>query len=186
MLAAVAADTAGTDLAAVGDELPQQGRVLVVDVGRLVLAELADLLLGLANRGLGHRVLQIQRGSGKKGSEGGLVGRPGGRRPGVARAAAATATEATTAAAAEAAALTPRGAGDLGRCIAQRGADLLDLELDDGALLAFLRLERTLLEPAADDDPRSAGERPGHVLGRLPPHVAAEEQRLAVLPLLRL
>src|SRR4051812_20829715 len=59
MLAAVAADAAGTDLAAVGDELPQQGRVLVVDVGRLVLAELADLLLGLANRGLGHRVLQV-------------------------------------------------------------------------------------------------------------------------------
>src|SRR4051794_17618768 len=111
VLAAVAADAAGTDLAAVGDELPQQGRVLVVDVGRLVLAELADLLLGLANRGLGHRVLQIQRGSGKKGSEGGLVGRPGGRGPGVARAATATATatEATTTEAA--AALTARGAG---------------------------------------------------------------------------
>src|SRR4051794_1898414 len=187
VLAAVAAHAAGTDLAAVGDELPQQGRVLVVDVGRLVLAELADLLLGLANRGLGHRVLQIQRGSGKKGSEGGFVGRPGGRRPGVARA--ATAAEATTAAATAAeaaAALTARGAGDLGRGIAQRGADLVDLELDDGALLAFLRLERALLEPAADDDPRSAGERLGHVLGRLPPHVAAEEQRLAVLPLLRL
>src|SRR6185312_3709440 len=53
---AVAADAAGTDLAAVGDELPQQRRVLVVDVGRLVLAELADLLLGLANGWLGHRV----------------------------------------------------------------------------------------------------------------------------------
>src|SRR3712207_9117872 len=58
VLAAVAADAAGTDLAAVGDELPQQSRVLVVDVGRLVLAELADLLLGLANRGLGHLVLR--------------------------------------------------------------------------------------------------------------------------------
>src|ERR1700709_2072119 len=55
VLAAVAADAAGTDLAAVGDELPQQGRVLVVDVGRLVLAELADLLLGLPNRWLGHQ-----------------------------------------------------------------------------------------------------------------------------------
>src|SRR5689334_6438449 len=54
VLAAVAADAAGTDLAAVGDELPQQRRVLVVDVGRLVLAELADLLLDLANGGLGH------------------------------------------------------------------------------------------------------------------------------------
>src|SRR4051812_33659744 len=59
VLAAVAADAAGTDLAAVGDELPQQRRVLVVDVGRLVLAELADLLLGLANRWLGHRILLV-------------------------------------------------------------------------------------------------------------------------------
>src|SRR4051795_181205 len=55
VLDAVAGDPAGTDLAAVGDELPQQGGVLVVDVGRLVLAELADLLLGLANRWLRHR-----------------------------------------------------------------------------------------------------------------------------------
>src|SRR3712207_9337947 len=62
VLAAVAAHAAGTDLAAVGDELPQQGRVLVVDVGRLVLAELADLLLGLPNRGLGHWGLQVRRG----------------------------------------------------------------------------------------------------------------------------
>src|SRR6476469_7679354 len=54
VLAAVAADAAGTDLAAVGDELPQQRRVLVVDVGRLVLAELANLLLGLAQNRLRH------------------------------------------------------------------------------------------------------------------------------------
>src|SRR4051794_41348886 len=80
VLAAVAADAAGTDLAAVGDELPQQGRVLVVDVGRLVLAELADLLLGLANRWLGHRGSPEKRERGK-GSEGRLVGRTGGRRP---------------------------------------------------------------------------------------------------------
>src|ERR1700709_129018 len=60
VLAAVAADAARTDLAAVGDELPQQGRVLVVDVGRLVLAELADLLLRLWQGGAGvggcHRI----------------------------------------------------------------------------------------------------------------------------------
>src|SRR3954467_8039754 len=55
VLDAVAGDPAGADLAAVGDELPQQRRVLVVDVGRLVLAELADLLLDLANGRLGHR-----------------------------------------------------------------------------------------------------------------------------------
>src|SRR6476469_6858690 len=58
VLAAVAADAASTDLAAVGDELPQQRRVLVVHAGRLVLAELADLLLDLADGGLGHWVLQ--------------------------------------------------------------------------------------------------------------------------------
>src|SRR3954453_16192598 len=58
VLDAVAGDPAGTDLSAVGDELPQQGGVLVVDVGRLVLAELADLLLRLADGGLGHWVLQ--------------------------------------------------------------------------------------------------------------------------------
>src|SRR3954470_19678534 len=54
VLDAVAGHPAGTDLAAVGDELPQQRRVLVVDVGRLVLAELADLLLRLAKDWLGH------------------------------------------------------------------------------------------------------------------------------------
>src|SRR4051812_19158193 len=80
VLAAVAADAAGTDLAAVGDELPQQGRVLVVDVGRLVLAELADLLLGLANRGLGHRSSPgssgrwIRKGDQKGGSSDGPAG----------------------------------------------------------------------------------------------------------------
>src|SRR5829696_7902786 len=67
VLAAVATDAAGTDLAAVGDELPQQRRVLVVDVGRLVLAELADLLLDLANGGLGHRSSPDTRCSGKSG-----------------------------------------------------------------------------------------------------------------------
>src|SRR3954463_4758881 len=119
-------------------------------------------------------------------SEGRFVGRPGGRRPGVARAAATTG-EATAAATTEtAAALTTRGTGDLRGGVAEGRADLVDLELDDGALLAFLRVEGALLEPAADDDARTAGQRLGDVLGRLAPDVAAEEQRLAVLPLLRL
>src|SRR6478672_4287752 len=76
VLAAVAADAAGTDLAAVGDELPQQRRVLVVDVGRLVLAELADLLLDLADGGLGHWVLQrsVRRVIQKGGSSDGPAG----------------------------------------------------------------------------------------------------------------
>src|SRR5688500_2131414 len=55
VLGAVAGDPAGADLAPVRDVLPEQGGVLVVDeVGVLVLAERADLLLGLAHRRLGH------------------------------------------------------------------------------------------------------------------------------------
>src|SRR5690349_1588980 len=55
VLGAVARHPAGTDLAAVGDELPQQPRVLVVDVGDLVMAEEANLLFRLANCRLRHR-----------------------------------------------------------------------------------------------------------------------------------
>src|SRR6185436_15245353 len=55
VLGAVAGHPTGTDLAAVGDELPQQTGVLVVDVGDLLLAENANLLLGFAGRWLRHR-----------------------------------------------------------------------------------------------------------------------------------
>src|SRR3954465_7386528 len=92
--------------------------------------------------------------------EGRLVGGAGGGRPRVARAATPApppATEAATAATEAAATLTAGRAGDLGRGVPQRGADLVDLELDDGALLAFLGLERALLEPAGHDTPRAAG-----------------------------
>src|SRR4029078_9102091 len=54
LLQPVAGDPTRADLAAVGDELAEQGGVLVVDPGRLLLAELADLLLRLAEYGLGH------------------------------------------------------------------------------------------------------------------------------------
>src|SRR3954451_21030412 len=54
VLDAVAGHPTRADLAAVGDELPEQGGVLVVGTGRLLLAELPDLLLGLAEYGLGH------------------------------------------------------------------------------------------------------------------------------------
>src|SRR6476469_3458384 len=54
VLHAVAGDPTRADLAAVGDELAQEGRVLVVDVGHLLLAELAKLLLRLAEYWLGH------------------------------------------------------------------------------------------------------------------------------------
>src|SRR3954447_18464903 len=54
VLRAVARHPTCADLAAVGDELAQQRRVLVVDGGRLLLAEDTDLLLGLAKRWLCH------------------------------------------------------------------------------------------------------------------------------------
>src|SRR5437868_4189177 len=55
VLRAVAGHPPGTDLAAVGNELPQQTGVLVVDVGDFLLAENANLLLWLAGRWLRHR-----------------------------------------------------------------------------------------------------------------------------------
>ena len=58
------------------------------------------------------------------------------------------------------------GLGDLGRGVAQRRADLVDVHLDDRALLAFLGLVGTALEPTRDDDPGAALERFGDVLGR--------------------
>src|SRR3954469_9026392 len=54
VLDAVAGHPPRADLAAVGDELAEQGGVLVVDTGRLLLAELANLLLRLAEYGFGH------------------------------------------------------------------------------------------------------------------------------------
>src|SRR4051812_6510377 len=130
-------------------------------------------------------------------SEGGLVreaaataaarGRGGTPRVVGRHSAAATAVPAATAAAeVTTAAATAADLVDLGRGVAQRGADFVDLELDDGALLAFLRLERPLLQAALHDDAGAAGQGLGDVLRRLPPDVAAQEQRLAVLPLARL
>src|SRR5215472_2471757 len=55
VLRAVAGHPPRTDLAAVGNELPQQPGVLVVHPADLLLAEQADLLLRLADRWLGHR-----------------------------------------------------------------------------------------------------------------------------------
>src|SRR5438270_459856 len=61
VLRAVARHPARTNLAAVGDELAQQRGVLVVDVGRLLFAEDADLFLGLAKRWLCHGHLLRRR-----------------------------------------------------------------------------------------------------------------------------
>src|SRR6202022_1464408 len=58
---------------------------------------------------------------------------------------AATTTEAAASAAAAA------GLVDLGSGVPKRGPDLVDLDLEDGPLLAFAGLEGTLLESAADN-----------------------------------
>src|SRR6185503_17768710 len=142
VLPAVAGDPAGPDLAAVGDELPQQAGVLVVDVLGRVLAERADLLLDLAQDRFGH-------GGAPGGSEVGdrlerrlVVGRrPAacgrGRAPRVVVGGRGGPTTAAASAAAAVAA-APATAGDLVHLrggVAQRGADLVDLQLDDSALL---------------------------------------------------
>src|ERR1700741_55833 len=61
VLGAVTGHPPGPDLAAVGDELPQQRRVLVVDVGDLLLAEQADFLSWLTNWGFTHFVIPLGR-----------------------------------------------------------------------------------------------------------------------------
>jgi len=73
--------------------------------------------------------------------------------------------------------------GDGGRRVLEAGGDLVSGQLDDGALVALLRLVRALLEAAGDDDPGAAGEGLGEVLRGLAPDAAAQEQRIAVLPL---
>src|SRR3954451_20078122 len=190
VLRAVAGDSTGADLAAVGDELPQQVGVLVVDVRVLLLAEGAHLLLRLASRGLGHGccapVDELQMAAGGRGGklEGRFVGHATRSRRGPGVVGAATggpAAEAATPAATAALALD-----DLGRRVAKRRADLVDVDLVDGALLAFLGFVRPLLQTPLHDHPSTTLERLGNVLRGLPPDAAAEEQRVAVLPLVGL
>ena len=75
------------------------------------------------------------------------------------------------------------GAVDLGGRELQRRADLVDLDLEDRALLALTGLVGAGLEPALDDDPHAPLERLRDVLRGLPPDGAAQEHRLAVDPL---
>src|ERR1035438_6268768 len=95
--------------------------------------------------------------------------------------AARTALAAGTAlAAAEAAAIPGPGPGHLvhlGRRVTQRRTDVIDLDLIDRALLAFLGLIRPLPQPPRDDHPHPAGQALRHVLRRLPPHGARQEDR---------
>src|SRR4051812_10277528 len=61
------------------------------------------------------------------------------------------------------------GAVDLGGRELQRRADLVDLDLEDRALLALAVLVGPGLEPTLDDDPHAPLERLRDVLRRLPP-----------------
>src|SRR5664279_1070181 len=78
----------------------------------------------------------------------------------------------------------PLGAVDLGGGVLQRRTDLVHVQLDDSALLAFLGLVGTRLQPARDQHSRAALQRLGNVLSRVTPHRASHEQGLAVLPLI--
>lgn len=75
---------------------------------------------------------------------------------------------------------------DLGGGTAQAGADFVDIQLHDRALLAFLGLERARLQSALHDDPSTPLQRFGDVLSHFPPDRAAQEEGLPVLELVRL
>ena len=80
----------------------------------------------------------------------------------------------------------PVGTGhavDLGGRVAQRRADLVDVALDAGALAALAGVVLADLEPTGDDHAGALGQRLGDVLGVLAPDAAADEDGVAVLPL---
>ena len=69
--------------------------------------------------------------------------------------------------------------------VAERWTGLIDLELVDGAFLAFLGLVGALAEAAGDDRPHPLLEGLGDVLGGLALYLAGQELGVAVLPLPR-
>src|SRR6476620_8292915 len=78
------------------------------------------------------------------------------------------------------------GAVDLGVGVAQAGADLVDLKLDNGALLAFLGFVGTALQAAGNAHAHALGEGLRDVFGCFAPYRRAEEQGFPVLPLIGL
>src|SRR5580765_5484938 len=137
-------------------------------LGISVLQEVREVGAGLEGRLVGVAA------AGRRGRTPRVVGRGAGGTARVARAGGAEPTATARAA---------LGAVHLGGRVLQRRADLFDVKLDDRALLALTGLVRALLEPAGRDDAHPPLQRLGSVLGRLTPDRAAQEQRLAVLPL---
>src|SRR5579859_810873 len=103
-------------------------------------------------------------------------------RPGAATATATAAVAAATAALAGEVAARAVGLDHLGGGVPQRRADIFDLDLVHGALLAFPGLVGPLAQPPTDDDAHSPLQALGDVLRCLPPDVAAQEEAVAVLP----
>src|SRR5215211_2847109 len=81
-----------------------------------------------------------------------------------------------------AARLAVGGALGPGRRPPQRGADLLGLDLDNGAALTLRGLPAPGPELTEDDDPVALGEGVADVLGELPPGGDAVEAGVAVAP----
>src|SRR5699024_4462828 len=73
--------------------------------------------------------------------------------------------------------------GDLCGGVTKRWTDLVNFEFDRGALLAFLRFVRTLLQTPGSDDTATLGERSGDMLGEFTPNARAQEQCFAIFPL---
>src|SRR5699024_7927100 len=71
----------------------------------------------------------------------------------------------------------------LGGGPAQRGADLIDVELPCRAAFALTGLKAAGLQSALGDDAHPGAQRLRRILSRLAPQRAAHEQRLAVSPL---
>src|SRR5699024_12506589 len=74
----------------------------------------------------------------------------------------------------------------LGGGASQAGADFVDVQFHDGALLAFLGFEGPGLQSPLNDDPSTTLQGFGDVLSHFTPHPAAQEQGLPVLELARL
>src|SRR6478609_5440944 len=154
----------GADLLELDQEARSEGGLVVAGGCAPTATLLAATLLAAAGGLVPATLLAATRSRGRL-ATGGTAGRP--RVLGLAAGATAPAAALVALAAAEAAtAAAALGLVDLRGGTAQGRADLVDVHLHDGALLAFLGLVGTRLQPAGHDH--------------------AHEPRLAVLPLIAL